>query len=115
MSASDRLRELVKRATPGRWRQVGGTVAGHRVDAVYGGAKGEQQVTRWPSEDDARLIALAPELAELLADCLDALDAIESKLDHEGLGVVGPDGVYPYLHLRDRAEELTRETKREGE
>jgi hypothetical protein len=74
------LARLLEQATPGPWRHVGGTVAGYEVDVVYGDEDGSTNITRYPRPDDARLIALAPDMARLLIDMTDSLTGIMHDL-----------------------------------
>lgn len=112
------LRDLVAAATPGPWehrvwgtpedewphRRVSvGTTTGHG-DAVYISPRYghlEQSVA------DARLIALAPELAVLCADLVEALERAAHLVSHlvqqvpEFTGVIGPGGEREDDYIRD--------------
>lgn len=81
VTPADRLRQLADAATPGPWRVTG-------FAAVEMGEKGTDEWEEWwppaafesrRANHNARLIALAPEIARLLADAMDALR------EHEGL------------------------------
>lgn len=73
MTAASRLRELVQAATPGPWIPLRDcevvTVCTHDGSEVLPWNEGADQV----SEDDANLIALAPNLAAWAADAAEEL------------------------------------------
>ena len=71
---AQRLRTLADAATPGPWRLGTSwlTIQRQRMQAVEG-ADGKELGHSWFLTDDARLIALAPELARWAADAAEAL------------------------------------------
>jgi hypothetical protein len=80
VSAGDQLRALAQKATPGPWAAWQDELY-WKVDGAEerGNADGPNVCntgrTSWPQTgENARLIALAPQLAELAADMADALE-----------------------------------------
>jgi len=75
------LRKLAQDATPGPWA-VGKTwrnIGGQKIQSIAD-RDGAEIGHSWFSESDARLIALAPDMAVLLADMADALREAEKIL-----------------------------------
>lgn len=80
MTASDRLRALVAEATPGPWTYFEGS------DVWSVGTN--QAVLLDEDPADSRLIALAPQLAELVADMGEALLALVERVEmDESVGI----------------------------
>lgn len=78
-SPSAWLRSLAAEATPGPWATgtTWSTILGQRKQEVIA-PDGADLGNSWFSPEDARLIALAPDLAVL---CADAIDAMEHDYD----------------------------------
>jgi hypothetical protein len=83
----DDLRLLAEEATPGPWKRIGGTLYGAPSEGT-GYGENLLGLERWEPDNaevkkdaDARLIALAPDLARLCAEMGEALELAVSK-DH---------------------------------
>ena len=106
---SDAIRELAEKATPGPWVALGSDVVSvnANIDPDYSGIRWDATKTDWDLAD-ARLIALAPDLARVAADLAEALNAAANVMTYSGRARRGrqvSDALAAYEQLVKRAEE----------